>query len=198
MTGQLRPTRFKNQRSRRPAEFSLPTEGGNGEEVDRNHAAEVIAKERFPVLGRGATRTRDHVFGDGSLREGDPELEQLAVNPGSAPQWIGVVDVPDQGDEVWGNGFPAGFASTAFPSPEESKPCAMPLKDRAGLNQEQPGLPSSPGPGKPSPKNTVQRRQARSSGAPALHEQLVSQGQDFQEQVPTRFQPGNGQVKHER
>jgi hypothetical protein len=105
----------------------------------------VIAKERFPVLGRGPTRTRDHVVGDGSLREGDAELEQLAVNPGSAPQRIGVVHVPDQGDEVWGNGFPASFARTAFPSPEESKPCAMPLKDGAGFNQDQPGLPFSPG-----------------------------------------------------
>ena len=74
----------------------------------------------------------------------------------------------------------------------------MPLKDRAGLNQAQPGLPSAPGLRKPGPKNPVQRRQAWSFGAPAQHEQLVSQGQDLQEQVPARFQPGNGQVKHER
>jgi hypothetical protein len=35
--------------------------GGNGEGVDRNHSAEVIAKERFPVLERGATRMWYHV-----------------------------------------------------------------------------------------------------------------------------------------
>jgi hypothetical protein len=34
---------------------------GNGEEVDRNHAAEVIAKEGLPVVGRGAPHTRDPV-----------------------------------------------------------------------------------------------------------------------------------------
>jgi hypothetical protein len=151
----------------------LEGEGGNGKEVDRNHAAEVIAKERFPVLGRGATRTRDHGVGDGSLREGDTELEQLAVNPGSTPQRIGAVHVPDQGDEVRGNGFPAGFARTAFPSPAESKPRSMPREDRAGLNQAQPGFPSFPGLRKPSPKGTVQRCQAWSFGARAQDEQLV-------------------------
>ena len=157
----------------------LKGHAGNGEEVDRNHAAEVIVKECLPVVGRAGTTARDHVFGDGSLSEGDTEREQLAVDPRSTPQRIGVVPVPDQGDEVWGNGFPAGFARTAIPSPEGSKPCAMPLKDGAGLNQDQPGLPFSPGLGKPSPKNTVQRRQTRSFGVPAQHEQLVSQGQDF-------------------
>jgi hypothetical protein len=34
---------------------------GNGEEVDRNPAAEVIAMEGLPVVGRGATLTRDQV-----------------------------------------------------------------------------------------------------------------------------------------
>ena len=31
----------------------LKGEGGDGEEVDRNHAAEAIAKENLPVLGGG-------------------------------------------------------------------------------------------------------------------------------------------------
>ena len=55
----------------------------NGEEVDRNHAAAVIAKGSFPVAERGATSTRYHILGDSSLRDNDTELEQLALNPGS-------------------------------------------------------------------------------------------------------------------
>jgi hypothetical protein len=72
-------------------------------------------------------------------------FEQLAVNPGSAPQRIGPAHVPDQGDEVWGNSFPACFTRTAFPSPEQSKPRSMPMDERAGLNQAQPSFPSIPG-----------------------------------------------------
>ena len=133
-------------------------DGGNAEEVNRNHASEVIAKERLPVVGRGAPSSRDHIVGDGSLSQGDTKLEQLAMNPGSAPQRIRLVHVPDQGDDVWANGFPAGFGRTAFPPPEESKPRSMPLDDRAGLNQAEPGFPFVPGMREPSPKGPVQWR----------------------------------------
>jgi hypothetical protein len=61
----------------------LKVNGGNGQEIDRNHAGKVITQESFPVVGRGATAARDHIVGDGSLRDGDTELEQLAVNSGS-------------------------------------------------------------------------------------------------------------------
>src|ERR1017187_5204765 len=73
----------------------------------------------------------------------------------------------------------------------------MSRKDGAGLNQAPPTFPSAPGLRKPSPKDPVQRRQAWSFGTTAQHEQLVSQGQNLQEQVPAGFQPGNGQVKRE-
>src|SRR5664279_5706426 len=73
----------------------------------------------------------------------------------------------------------------------------MPLKDGAGLNQAQPTLPSAPGLREPGPKDPVQRRQTWSLGAPAQHEQLVSQGQHLEEHAPAGFQSGNGQVKRE-
>ena len=73
----------------------------------------------------------------------------------------------------------------------------MPLKDGAGLNQAQSTFPSTPVLRKPSLKDPVQRRQAWSFGTTAQHEQLVSQGQNLQEQVPAGFQPGNRQVKRE-
>ena len=119
------------------------------------------------------------------------------MNARSTPERIGATHLADQVDGAWGDGFPAGIASTTFPSPEEPKARAMPLKDGAGLNQAQPTFPSAPGLRKPSPKDPVQRRQAWSFGTTAQHEQLVSQGQNLQEQVPAGFQPGNGQVKHE-
>ena len=114
------------------------------------------------------------------------------MDAGSTPERIGATHLADQADGVRGYGFPAGIASTTFPSPEEPKARAMPLKDGAGLNQAQPTVPSTPGLRKPGPQDPVQRRQAWGLGFPAQHEQLVSQGQNLQEQAPTGFQPGNG------
>src|ERR1035441_99804 len=48
----------------------VKVEGGDDEEVDRHHAAEVIAEESLPVLGRGSADSWDHVFGDGALGNG--------------------------------------------------------------------------------------------------------------------------------
>jgi hypothetical protein len=68
------------------------------------------------------------------LGNGQAKLKEFTVDAGSTPERIGATHLADQVDGVWGDGFPAGFAGTAFPSPEEPKPRAMPLKDRAGLN----------------------------------------------------------------
>ena len=102
------------------------------------------------------------------------------MDAGSTSDQIVATHLADQVDAVWGDGFLVAFARTAFPSPEEPKPRAMPLEDCAGLNQAQPTLLSAPGLRKPGPQDPVQRRQAWALGAPAQHEQLVSQGQDLQ------------------
>ena len=175
----------------------VKVEGGDDQEVDRHHAAEVIAEESRPVLGWGPADMRDHVLGDGALGNGQAKLKEFTVDAGSPPERIGATHLADQADGVWGDGLPAGFVRTAFPSPEEPKARAMPLKDGAGLNQAQPTLPSAPGLREPGPKDPVQRRQTWSLGAPAQHEQLVSQGQHLEEHAPAGFQSGNGQVKRE-
>ena len=113
----------------------VKAKGGHGEEVDRDHAAEVIVQESLPVLGRGPAGTLDHVFGDGPLGNGQTQLEQFPVNSGSTPERIGAAHLADEADGVRGHGFPAGLARMAAPSPEESKPRSMPLKNGAGLNE---------------------------------------------------------------
>jgi hypothetical protein len=113
----------------------VKVEGGDDQEVDRHHAAEVIAEESRPVLGWGPADMRDHVLGDGALGNGQAKLKEFTVDAGSPPERIGATHLADQADGVWGDGLPAGFVRTAFPSPEEPKARAMPLKDGAGLNQ---------------------------------------------------------------
>ena len=151
----------------------LKGHAGNGEEVDRNHAAEVIAKEGLPVVGRAGTTARDHVSGDGSLSNGDTELEQLAVDPRSTPQRIGLVHLPDQDNDVRANGSPAGFARTTLPPPKEAKTRSMPLDDGVRLKDPKRHLPSVPSVREPDPERPVQRRQAGSLAATVQDEQLV-------------------------
>ena len=61
----------------------VKVEGGDDEEVDRHHAAEVIAEESLPVLGRGPADSWDHVFGDGALGNGQDKLKEFTVDAGS-------------------------------------------------------------------------------------------------------------------
>jgi hypothetical protein len=49
---------------------------------------------------------------DGSLSDGDTELKQLSMNPGSASQRVGVVHFPDQSDGVWGSQLHHAIRST--------------------------------------------------------------------------------------
>ncbi len=139
----------------------LKGEGGDGQKIDRDHTVEVITKEGLPIGRSGATRARDHVFGDGSLGNIEAELKQFAVDSGSAPQRIGVAHLPDQLNGIWADRLATGFTSSAFPAPEEPEPGAVPLDDSARLNQAKPNLPISPRLREPRPEGAVQWGQAR-------------------------------------
>ena len=130
--------------------------------------------------------TREHVTGDGSLGDGDAELEQLAVNPGSAPQRIGAAHLPDQVDGIWADCLAPRFTRSAFPTPEEPEPGAMPLNDSARLNEAESDLPIRPGLREPSPEGAVQRGQARAFVATAEDQDLVPQSEVLKKQIPGR------------
>ena len=58
----------------------VKVEGGDDEKVDRHHAAEVIAEESRPVLGRGPADSWNHVLGDGALGNGQTKLKEFTVD----------------------------------------------------------------------------------------------------------------------
>lgn len=77
---------------------------------------------------------------------------------------------------------------TAFPSPEESKPGAMPSDDGAGLSQGEADFPTIPDLSEPRPQDPVDGSQPWPVGTPAQNQQLVAQSQVLQEQVAAGFQ----------
>jgi hypothetical protein len=80
--------------------------GGHGEEVDRDEAADVIGEERPPGL-RGLGTTLRHEAGDGALGDGDAELEKLAVDARCTPQWVSGGHFPDEGSDLGADGWAA-------------------------------------------------------------------------------------------
>jgi hypothetical protein len=71
----------------------------------------------------------------------------------------------------------------------------MPTDDRVGLNYAKVRFPGAPALGKPSPKGPVQRGQAWWFGGAVEHQELVTEGKVFQDQVPTRFQGRGGEAE---
>jgi len=69
--------------------------GRHHEEIRGYHLPDVIRQERAPRLGRRAPRA-DHVFRDGRLTDVNAQFQQLAVDPGSAPERVGPRHRPNQ------------------------------------------------------------------------------------------------------
>lgn len=70
------------------ADEELEGHGGDDEEVAGRGDGEVVCEVGAPGLGRGLPGT-GHVLGDGGLGDFDAELEKLAVDSRSTPEWIG-------------------------------------------------------------------------------------------------------------
>lgn len=120
----------------------MEAEGGDREKIQGDHLSEMVAQEARPVLGRETMWPSDHVFGDGSLGHGEAQLEQLAVDAGGAPQWIGSGHVPNQGDSLWSHALASRFTRPALPTPEEAKTLPMPVDDGIRLDEPK-GIPPS-------------------------------------------------------
>ena len=69
--------------------------GSNNEHVDGHRVAHVVVQKASPGRG-GDCGSPWHVSADGGLAHYDTELEQLAVDPGRAPQRISDAHFTDQ------------------------------------------------------------------------------------------------------
>jgi len=100
----------------------------NDKQVNGCYIFPMIAKERFPALQRPAL-PRHHVDRNRGLRDIDAQFEQLAVDPGSAPQRVLNAYSSDQVAHLFANSWPAA-APTGFPSPVCGKAHSMPPHNR--------------------------------------------------------------------
>ena len=74
-------------------------DGRDHEEVGGHHLPDVVREERLPRLRRWPSAT-PHVFRDGGLIHGYPELLQLAVDAGRTPERVRVRHRADQHADI--------------------------------------------------------------------------------------------------
>ena len=86
--------------------------GRDGEEVDGRELSHVVGEEGAPGLGPGRSRMAAEVLRHGRLGDLDPQLPELAVNAGRAPERVGRLHLADQVAEVGSDGRPPGTSGS--------------------------------------------------------------------------------------
>src|SRR6516165_10514875 len=105
------------------------------EEVHRDNAIRMVAKERLPSL-RGKASPPRHILGDAGLADLDAELEKLSMDSRRSPQRVGDAHLADQPANFQQDSWSAA-AAPRFPAPIRSETGAMPTDDGIGLHDRQ-------------------------------------------------------------
>ena len=156
-------------------------DGGHREEVDGDQALEVIVEERPPTRARWFP-VADHVLGDRRLGQIDAEFQELAVNPGSAPQRVGPRHPANQISDLGVDRWPATFVS-ALPGPVVLEALPVPPDHGRGLDDDEAFSPSIPGPSQPEPEDAVLGLQPWASGLSVEDDELLAERQILCDQV---------------
>src|SRR5215813_8063960 len=116
-----------------------------GRTYDRSRPSRSKHQIVLAIRGRPHMRWRFpvscHIFGNRGLIPIDAELEEFAMDPGSAPKRVGEAHIPDQLANV-ARQFWSAAARARLPAPEQAEPRAMPADDRLRLDDHQ-GVPNA-------------------------------------------------------
>src|SRR5665213_4445269 len=77
------------------AEEQAKGNGRDDEEIHRGNAVGMITQEGLPALRRRSPPPR-HILRHARLPDIDTELEELAMDPRSTPEWVGQSHLADQ------------------------------------------------------------------------------------------------------
>ena len=117
------------------AEEQAKRNGWDHEKIHRGDAVGMIAQEGLPALRRRSPPPR-HILRHARLPDIDAELEELAMDPRRAPEWVGQAHLADQPTylqrDLW-----ASAAGSRLPAPVGSEPRTMPTDHRIGLHDRQ-------------------------------------------------------------
>jgi hypothetical protein len=108
-------------------------------EVDGNQGLQEIVEECPPSLG-GRLVEAHQVLTYAGLADVDAELEQLAVNPRSAPEWVLTTYGANRRTHLFRYGRPPRLTLSNLPSPEQTKAFPVPADDGRRFDDKDAGL----------------------------------------------------------
>ena len=139
----------------------------------------MIVEEGPPGLGRRLV-TAHQVLAHAGFADVDAQLQQLAVNPRSAPEWILTAHGPNQRSHLLRDSRAARLTVTDLPGPEQAKAFPVPANDGRGFDDTDAGLPVVPGRAQPSPQQSIRRGQFRSLDGALKNAELMAESEDLE------------------
>ena len=124
---------------------------GTVKKVDGNHGLHVVVKKCPPGLG-GRLLAAHQVFAHTGLADVDAELEQLAMNPRSAPEWVLTAHSANQLAHLLGPAGSPRLTVSDLPAPEQPKAFPVPADNGRRFDDKKAGLPVVPDRAQPSPQ----------------------------------------------
>ena len=105
----LAPAMFEYQEH----EQHLHADGGHGEEINRDHLADMIVKESLPRLTRWSRKAAQN-SGYRALGNQDAEHLEFTVDTRRTPQWMGGDHLLNHPANIGGDRWPTRPASRRF------------------------------------------------------------------------------------
>jgi hypothetical protein len=155
---------------------------GDCEEIEGDQSPDVVGEERPPALGRRGLPLREEP-GDGPLGYLDPQLLQLAMDSGRAPERIGCGHVDDKGLDLGVDGWPAPGGPAGELGPVLAEALTLPPHHGVWRHDHEGRSPPGPEPGQPNPQKAIRPAQPGPQDRSLIHGKLVAQGEVLQSQL---------------
>ncbi len=115
----------------------------------------MIFHKRAPRLGWRIGITAGHQIGNRSFGDLDSQLEQLAMNSGRTPEWIGRCHLKNKVTDLRTDRRPPGPLLPGLELPKQLETLFVPPNDSFGFDDDQWLLPVAPETEKQDPEETI-------------------------------------------
>ena len=119
------------------------------------------------------------VLAHAGLADVDAELEQLAVNPRSAPEWVLTTYGANQRTHLFRYRRPPRLTVSNLPSPEQTRAFPVPADDGRRFDDKDAGLPVVPDGAQPGPQQSIGRGQFRAFDGALQNAELMAESEDL-------------------
>ena len=128
----------------------------------------------------------DHVLRNGGLADIDPELQELAMDTGSAPEWVGHGYLTNQFSNFTRHRWSSRPSISALPSPVQPEPLLVPADDGLRLDDEEGSTPLRPDAAEDIPEGSISPAKGWSGRIALKDLDLVTEGCILQDQGSAR------------